>query len=357
MLRFPDLGAVIAQYNQFRDTSGGTEMKIGLIAAIVALPAVLESPALAQALLPVNASPSVSASSRLAGAQAGYNWQTNAFVYGFEADISATHLKSEMNTALATGLPTTANTNADVDWFGTVRGRFGWAPGPILFYGTGGLAYGRIELNSSMNMPGVPMFVNAQASPVNVGWVAGGGLEYLWRPNLMLNLDYQHVDLGTVSVASSSTAFSGLLSQSATAHAQFDVATVRLSWLVSPTGATPPGTWRGLYAGGHAGGAWGNSESANYSALTPVPSDVRLKRDITLVGRLDNGLGLYRYRYLWSDTVYIGVMAQEVALIHPDAIIRDGLDDYLRVDYARLGLKLMALPAWEAVGESERLTP
>jgi hypothetical protein len=27
-----------------------------------------------------------------------------------------------------------------------------------------------------------------------------------------------------------------------------------------------------------------------------------------------------------------------------DAIIRDDLDDYLRVDYGRLGLKLIALP-------------
>ena len=330
-------------------------MKIKVIAAIVALLAVPQSPALAQALLPVNASNSASASSWLAGAQAGYNWQTNAFVYGFEADMSAMHLKSEMNTALATGLPTTANTDATMDWYGTVRGRLGWAPGPVLFYGTGGLAYGKIDLNSSMNMPGVPMSVNAQTSSVKVGWVAGGGIEYLWRPNVIVNLAYQYVDLGTVSVASSSTAFSGLLSQNATAHAQFQVVTVGLSWLFSPTGGTPQGAWRGLYAGGHAGGAWGDSESANYSALTPVPSDIRLKRDITLVGRLDNGLGLYRYRYLWSDTAYIGVMAQEVALIRPDAIVRDRLDDYLRVDYARLGLKLMALPARKAVGESERL--
>ncbi|MGH6685074.1 MAG: tail fiber domain-containing protein, partial [Pseudolabrys sp.] len=70
-------------------------------------------------------------------------------------------------------------------------------------------------------------------------------------------------------------------------------------------------------------------------------SDARLKRDIALVGRLDDGLGLYRYRYLWSDTVYVGVMAQEVALIHPDAVVHGSLDDYLRVDYSRLGLQLM----------------
>ena len=40
-------------------------------------------------------------------------------------------------------------------------------------------------------------------------------------------------------------------------------------------------------------------------------------------------------------------MAQEVALLHPDAIVRNALDDYLRVDYARLGLKLLTLAEWE----------
>ncbi len=44
-----------------------------------------------------------------------------------------------------------ANTNADVNWYGTFRGRIEWSSGPILFYGTGGLAYGRVELNSSLN--------------------------------------------------------------------------------------------------------------------------------------------------------------------------------------------------------------
>ena len=48
-------------------------------------------------------------------------------------------------------------------------------------------------------------------------------------------------------------------------------------------------------------------------------------------------------------------MAQEVALIHPDAIVRDALDDYLRVDYGRLGLKLMTLPEWDARSTGERL--
>jgi hypothetical protein len=78
------------------------------------------------------------------------------------------------------------------------------------------------------------------------------------------------------------------------------------------------------------------------------PSDARLKRDIVKVGRLANGLPLYRYRYLWSDTEFVGVMAQEVALLMPEAVAR-GDDGYLRVDYGRLGTRLMTLAAWSAM--------
>jgi hypothetical protein len=81
------------------------------------------------------------------------------------------------------------------------------------------------------------------------------------------------------------------------------------------------------------------------STTTPVPSDIRLKRDIGEVGRLSNGLGLYRYRYVWSDETYVGVMAQEVEKIDPDAVVR-GADGFLRVDYGRLGLRLMTFDEW-----------
>jgi hypothetical protein len=261
-------------------------------------------------------------------------------------------LKSEMDTLVLATPPSSAHTDADVDWYGTVRGRLGWTTGPLLFYGTGGLAYGRVELNSSMSSSAGPRSLSLQTSAVKTGWVAGGGAEYEWRPNLILNLGYQYVDLGTVSVAGTNAAFAGVLSQNASAHARFSVLTVGLSWRFFTGGTSGP--WEGLYAGGHVGGAWGNTIDASY--FDQPPSDARLKRDIVLIARLDDGLGLYYYRYLWSDTVYVGVMAQEVALIHPDAIVRDALDDYLRVDYGRLGLKLMTLKEWDAaVGKGERL--
>jgi Chaperone of endosialidase len=74
-------------------------------------------------------------------------------------------------------------------------------------------------------------------------------------------------------------------------------------------------------------------------------SDTRLKRDIAQVGELDSGVGLYRYRYLWSDTIYVGVMAQEVAEVMPEAVHR-GADGYMRVDYARLGLRMQTWDQW-----------
>jgi polysaccharide biosynthesis/export protein len=78
-----------------------------------------------------------------------------------------------------------------------------------------------------------------------------------------------------------------------------------------------------------------------------IVSDARLKRDITPIAKLENGLRLYRYRYAWSDTLYVGVLAQEVLEVAPNAVAR-GADGYLRVNYARLGLRMQLWEEWVA---------
>jgi hypothetical protein len=83
------------------------------------------------------------------------------------------------------------------------------------------------------------------------------------------------------------------------------------------------------------------------AAQSAAQSDIRLKRDIMRVGCLPNGLDLYRYHYLWSETAYVGVMAQEAASVDPEAVVR-GADGYLRVNYARLGLRLQTWDEWVA---------
>jgi hypothetical protein len=95
------------------------------------------------------------------------------------------------------------------------------------------------------------------------------------------------------------------------------------------------------------GGQQGGSSSGGSSS-----SDIRLKRDIIEVARLNNGIGLYHFRYNWSDQVYVGVMAQEVAKVEPDAVER-GADGYLKVFYGKLGLRLETWDEWVRKHQAE----
>jgi hypothetical protein len=78
-------------------------------------------------------------------------------------------------------------------------------------------------------------------------------------------------------------------------------------------------------------------------------SDAALKHDVLLLGRLNNGLGFYRFSYNGSDKAYVGVLAQEVQAIAPEAVVRRP-DGYLRVYYEKLGLQLQTYEAWIAAG-------
>jgi hypothetical protein len=79
-----------------------------------------------------------------------------------------------------------------------------------------------------------------------------------------------------------------------------------------------------------AGGALG----AAY-LMAPVASDVRLKTDIERIGTHKLGFGIYSFRYFWDQVKRIGVMAQEVLPILPQAVVKGGR--YLMVDYSLIG--------------------
>lgn len=80
-------------------------------------------------------------------------------------------------------------------------------------------------------------------------------------------------------------------------------------------------------------GSWGSAAGTAFGKT----SDRRLKTDITPVGRLDNGLTVYSYRYKTGGPVEIGVMADEVALLKPEAYIPGGAGNgYDAVNYGAL---------------------
>lgn len=90
------------------------------------------------------------------------------------------------------------------------------------------------------------------------------------------------------------------------------------------------GNW--MDAGMKAGPAMSSVSSAIGTGLGWF-SDRRLKEDIKPVGKLDNGLTVYSYRYKIGGPVMIGLMADEVEAVAPEAI--GEVAGYKTVDYER----------------------
>lgn len=84
--------------------------------------------------------------------------------------------------------------------------------------------------------------------------------------------------------------------------------------------------------GGIAGGAAG--------IMKAWPSDRRLKENIREVA-VDQrtALPLYEFNYIGEETKYLGVMADDVLLVYPDAVML-GPDGFQRVDYGALGIEM-----------------
>jgi len=70
---------------------------------------------------------------------------------------------------------------------------------------------------------------------------------------------------------------------------------------------------------------------------------------VVLLGRLENGLGYYRFVYNGGKKAYVGVMAQEVEQVMPEAVWR-APDGYLRVSYDRVGVTFQSYESWTAAG-------
>jgi outer membrane immunogenic protein len=117
---------------------------------------------------------SVSPSGLEGGLQAGYNWQSGQFVFGGETDIQVTGADD-----------TFAPYKFSNPWFGTLRGRAGFALNNVLFYGTLGLAYGQLKGD----------FIGLDESKTHVGWAGGLGMEVGFTPNWSAKIEYLYMDL------------------------------------------------------------------------------------------------------------------------------------------------------------------
>ena len=108
------------------------------------------------------------------GVEAGYNWQSGQWVFGIEGDIQA-----------GGATDTFAPWKFSNPWFGTLRGRVGYVLGNVMFFGTGGLAFGELRATT----------FGLSESHSTVGWTAGVGAEMGFAPNWSAKVEYLYVDL------------------------------------------------------------------------------------------------------------------------------------------------------------------
>jgi outer membrane immunogenic protein len=166
-------------------------------------------PALAAGAIPIT---SYRSSGFLGGGQVGYNWQlAPTWVFGVETDFMGGNVNgSETTVAQPPGfVQNVATATQKLDWLGTTRARFGYAADNVLFYGTGGVAYGQVENSLNLTLPTVGPSLFGSDSSTQVGWTAGGGIEYglgRWR----LRAEYLHYDLGSHTITTTGSAGIGI---------------------------------------------------------------------------------------------------------------------------------------------------
>lgn len=108
---------------------------------------------------------------------------------------------------------------------------------------------------------------------------------------------------------------------------QTPVSGVDYAGLVSNNYANESANYQGMLGGlAGLGGSLAGAGAKMWAA-----SDRRLKEDIRPIGKADNGLTIYAFRYRGEDATTIGFMADEVADIHPAAVTE--MNGYQFVDY------------------------
>ncbi|MGX4803630.1 outer membrane protein [Bradyrhizobium guangdongense] len=133
------------------------------------------------------------------GGQLGYNWQFAQWLVGVETDLQAAH---QVDEACVGACELTFNTGTTIQrtlgWFGTARGRLGYATGPALLYMTGGAAYGQVRTGIT-DLGGAGVVSSVNATHTKGGWTLGGGIEGAISGPWSAKLEYLYVDLGNVS--------------------------------------------------------------------------------------------------------------------------------------------------------------
>jgi outer membrane immunogenic protein len=167
------------------------------------------------------------------GGVGGYNWQCNGRLLGIESDISYFNANAVpgFDGTCCDGGSERANFGSEINWFGTLRARVGLVGDQnFLIFATGGLAYGGIDhsIGFTGDLGNIKL---GSSSDTQVGWTAGGGVEYLLSDHWSFRADALYVDLGSEDHTFTTTDCEGECSLHASWDDNFWVARVGLTYL------------------------------------------------------------------------------------------------------------------------------
>jgi opacity protein-like surface antigen/outer membrane receptor protein involved in Fe transport len=287
-----------------------------------------------------------SSSSRLnggiGGAQSGYNWQSDMWLAGVEADVQFSTRRVSAITQCpgaicnasidAFGAPVTLATNHSLDWFATVRGRLGAAvtPGSVVYF-TGGLAIGAIAQSGTIS--GIAFNAgNPFLNPMDfthrmtkTALAVGGGLETRLAGNVTGKVEYLHMDFGNASTLATNTPDSPPIAVNLNSRFTNDIVRLGINYKFDPNAEAPASqparsaavytrpiivkdptkglwTWTGYYLGINAGYGWGKSNTDAFFNDNTIPASFATSSSFQLKGEL---LGLQTgYNFQFGSWVW-----------------------------------------------------
>ena len=141
------------------------------------------------------------------GVYAGYDQQYGQLIAGIVADFNWGNVTSSersspiiQNNGTPFSVSSFIDSNQEIEWFGSLRGRAGVQLNRIVLYATGGLAYGNVTYSALTRFPPVGDFeYPAYLSDTKWGWTLGGGLEVAITDCLTWKIEYLYYDLGSES--------------------------------------------------------------------------------------------------------------------------------------------------------------
>jgi outer membrane immunogenic protein len=127
----------------------------------------------------------------IGGGQIGYNWQMNNLVFGVETDFQGSGQRASASGVIGV---TPVTVTERIRYFGTVRGRLGYAWDRTLLYVTGGYAYTNVGGDLTVGA------ATASSNTTKSGYALGAGLEYAFAGPWSAKLEYLYVDSGTTTL-------------------------------------------------------------------------------------------------------------------------------------------------------------